>query len=155
MKVRTVNLRWNDINMSNLDLNKLIVHYEQSNKAEGKSSDTVTWYSEMLMSFVRYLESTNRRPILTEFNVTNVREFIIQEQSRPISDYTVQGKVRALKAFSSWLLSEGYTSDNLLANIKLPKVSEKLIEPLTKDEIEIKLGNYPLTTCISCAIIYS
>jgi site-specific recombinase XerD len=136
MKVRTVNLRWNDINMSELDLHKLILHYEQSNKAEGKSPATVTWYSEMLGGFVKFLEFTGRGPILSGLNVLTVREFIIHEQARLVSDYTVQGKVRTLKAFSSWLMREGYTSDNVLANVRLTKVTEKLIEPITNDEIE-------------------
>ena len=49
----------------------------------------------------------------------------------------VQGKVRALKVFSSWLYNEGYTPKNLPASIKLPKVLIKLIETLTQDEIEV------------------
>lgn len=73
---------------------------------------------------------------LAEFNVENVREFIIHEQSREVSPYTVQARVRALKAFSSWLFTEGYTSDNLLARIKLPTAPIKMIEPLTTDEID-------------------
>ena len=52
------------------------------------------------------------------------------------SPYTVQGKVRALKAFSSWLFAEGYIPHNLLANVKLPKVPTKLIEPLSPGEID-------------------
>jgi site-specific recombinase XerD len=136
MKVKTINLRWDDIDMSELDLHKLIVHYGQSNKAEGKSPATVIWYAEMLGDFLKFLESTCRRLILNELDAKNVREFIIHERERLVSDYTVQGKVRALKAFSSWLMREGYTPDNVLVNVRLPKVSEKLIEPLTNDEIE-------------------
>ncbi len=43
--------------MSELDLHKFVVHFAQSNKAEGKSPVTVTWYSEMLDDFVGFLES--------------------------------------------------------------------------------------------------
>ena len=135
MKVKTNNLRWSDINMSELDLLKLVVHFAQSNRAEGKSPTTVTWYSDMLNSFIKFLETTGRRTVLSEFNVINVREFIIHEQGRSVSPFTVQGKVRALKAFSSWIMTEGYTSDNLLVNTRLPKVPENIIEPLTTGEI--------------------
>jgi len=41
MRVEKVTLNWGDINMANLELEKLILHFEQSNKAEGKSSKTV------------------------------------------------------------------------------------------------------------------
>jgi hypothetical protein len=62
-----------------------------------------------------------------------------------MSPYTVQGKARALKAFSSWLLREGYVSTNLLSNYKLPKVPVILIEPLTVEvpskSVEIDNGS--------------
>ena len=44
MTVTKVNTHWGDINMAELELGKLILHFEQSNKAEGKSPKTVTWY---------------------------------------------------------------------------------------------------------------
>lgn len=132
--------------MANLDLGKLISHFAQSNKAEGKSPKTVSWYTEMLSDFARFQREVGATGILSEFNLPNVRDFIVHEQDRPVSPYTVQGKARALKAFSSWLYAEGYTTDNLLAGLKLPKVPIKMIEPLTAAEIEqlISVQN-PLT----------
>ena len=56
MKMGRVNLKWQDIEMAKLDLRKLILHFEQSNKADGKSPKTVSWYSEMLSSFVKFLK---------------------------------------------------------------------------------------------------
>jgi integrase/recombinase XerC/integrase/recombinase XerD len=47
----------------------------------------------------------------------------------------VQARIRALKAFSSWLLTEQYTDENILANLKMPKAPVRLIQPLTPDEI--------------------
>ena len=37
--------------MAELDIDKLILHFEQSNKAEGKSPKTITWYTEMIAGF--------------------------------------------------------------------------------------------------------
>jgi len=87
--------------MAELELEKLILHFEQSNKAEGKSPKTITWYTEMIAGFTKFLTGTGKRPVLAEFNILAVREFIIHEQERGLSPYTVQGKVRALKAFAS------------------------------------------------------
>ncbi len=56
MKTGRLNLKWQDIDMAKLDLGKLILHFEQSNKAEGKSPKTVSQYSEMLGVFVKFLE---------------------------------------------------------------------------------------------------
>jgi site-specific recombinase XerD len=121
LRIRHRNLRWTDINMADLELDKLILHFAQSNKAEGKSSRTIAWYSEMLKDFGRFLESTGFKVVLSRFDIETVRDFVVHEQERGISPYTVQGKVRALKAFSSWLFREGYLDSNALAQVKLPK----------------------------------
>jgi hypothetical protein len=87
MRVRTRNLRWNEINMAELDLKKLIFHFEQSNKADGKSTKTISWYNEMLTNFVDYLKPIDRDTVLGELNITTVREYIIQITYYLISSY--------------------------------------------------------------------
>ena len=89
----------------------------------------------MCDGFTKFLLLTGQAAILSNFNATIVREFIIHEQGRGLSPFTIQAKVRALKAFSSWLQSEGYSGDNLLSNIKVPKAPSKMIHPLTEEEI--------------------
>ena len=133
--------------MADIELSKLITQYAHSNKAEGKSPKTILWYSEMLQGFNLFMESNGLNSILSELNIETVREFVVHEQERGLSPFSVQGKARALKAFSSWLQREGYSNDNLLINLKLPKVPVNLIEPLTNAEIELLVGHYnPLTT---------
>ena len=133
--------------MTELELEKLILHLEQSNRAEGKSPKTVSWYEEMLSVFTRYLESSGIIPILANFNLESVRAFIVYEQNRGLSPYTVQARVRAMKAFSSWLFSEQYTGENMLANLKMPKAPVRMIEPLTTKEIDRLIGaQNPLTS---------
>ena len=153
---RRRNLQWGDLDMAELELEKLILHFALSNKAEGKSPKTISWYSEMLTGFVRFLTSTGKRPVLAEFNIALVRELIIHEQERGLSPYTLQGKVRALKAFASWLFNEGYTTDHVLYSLKMPKAPLNLIEPLTTAEIDqlVKIQN-PLTAlgCRNNAIL--
>jgi len=129
------NFGWTDIDMSAVELGKLLKHYTQCLKSEGKSPKTITWYGEMLSIFLRYLESSGISPVLVNFNLVNVRDFVVYEQNRKLSPYTVQARVRALKAFSSWLLNEQYTEENILANLKMPKAPVRMVEPLTPDEI--------------------
>ena len=153
---RRRNLHWGDLDMAELELDKLILHFAQSNKAEGKSPKTISWYLEMLTDFARFLASMGKRPVLAEFNISAAREFVIHEQERELSPYTVQGKVRALKVFASWLFNESYTADHVLYNLKLPKAPVNLIEPLTTVEIDqlVKYPN-PLTSlgCRNIAIL--
>lgn len=146
MDVTKVGPKSGGIQATELDLVKLISHFAYCNKAEGKTSKTVAWYSEMLFDFVKFLRSAGRRAILAELDAAAVREFIITEQARQLSPYTVQGKVRALKAFSSWLRAEGYVMESPLANVKLPRVPQKIVEILTAEEIDRLLSaQNPLT----------
>ena len=46
----------------------------------------------------------------------------------------IQGFVRALRAFASWLHADGYTEANVLKLIKPPKVQQKVVQTLTDDE---------------------
>jgi len=150
VNARARNLTWGDINMPDLDLVKLISHFLYTKKAEGRSPKTISWYEEMLLDFVRFLRSTDRQAVLAEFNAATVREFIVHEQGRDLSPFTVQAKVRALKSLASWLLSEGYTADNLLATVKLPKVPIMLVEPLTDGEINALISAQNPLTAIGC-----
>lgn len=150
VKVHRYNLKWSDIDMTNLDLIKLISHFAYSKKAEGKSPKTISWYYEMLLDCVRFLRSMGREAVITELNSATVREFIVHEQDRSLSPYTVQAKVRALKGFASWLCAEGYTDDNLLANVKLPKVPTRIVEPLTLPEIDCLIGGQNPLTSLGC-----
>jgi len=146
MKVKSIK-NWLGINMKGLDLAKLITHFAQSNKAEGKSPKTVSWYSDMLLDFINYLRKACKHDTLSEFSIRNIRDYIVHEQGRGMSPYTVQAKVRALKAFCSWLFKEGYTSDNILASIKLPKAPAKIVDTLSPDEIESLIDSQnPLTS---------
>ena len=136
LKSKKVNLRRSENKMLELELSKLILHFAQCNKSEAKSPRTVSWYTEALTVYTSFLESIGKKPVLGEFSVASVREFIIAQQTKGLSPFTIQGRVRALKAFSSWLFREGYIEQNTLTSIKLPKVPVKIIEPLTSARID-------------------
>jgi site-specific recombinase XerD len=131
-------------------LGDLIGLYELSNQAEGKSPKTTSWYTEMLQAYSTYLSVNHHTCDLAAFEIDAVRSYILYLKKKPkfqghvcsssqstlLSPRTVQGHVRALKAFSSWLYIEGYTIENRLQNLKLPKAPSTIIEPLTPGEIE-------------------
>lgn len=108
--------------MADLELGKLISHFALSNRSEGKSPKTEAWYTEMLTDYDKWLGAKGNKATLAALDLETVREFIIHEQERGLSPYTVQAHVRVLKVFSSWLFTEGYMPDNVLAGLKLPKV---------------------------------
>jgi len=135
---------------TSLGLRELIAWYQISNQADGKSPRTIDWYTEMLMAFLRYVKVELKCNDLSAFSIENVRSYIIHLQNKPkfqghpftpqqnklLSPRTIQGHARSLKAFASWLFAEGYTDQNILANLKLPKAPSKIMEPLTPQEIK-------------------
>ncbi|MBA7624382.1 Tyrosine recombinase XerD [subsurface metagenome] len=130
-------------------LAKLSSHFEMSNLADGKSESTISWYRDILKLFLRYLKENRHSSSIEEFNIENARNYVLylrnrskfskytnaQIQHSGLSPQTVRGHIRGLKVFSSWLYREGYTNDNRLLNLKIPKAPVKLIEPLTDSEI--------------------
>ena len=146
LKTKRNKLNWTDIDMAEINLDKLVQHFCQCMKAEGKSPATITWYSEMIKCFVSFLEANDKEPVLGQFTLESARDFVIHEQQRQISPYTVQARARSLKGFSSWLFGEGYLVENVLALLKIPKAPIKLIEPLTTEEIDLLVSiQNPLT----------
>lgn len=128
----------------------LILRYELSNRAEGKSAKTITWYSDILYSFSSYFKENGYSGDISDFTIERARDYILflkqkprfeghpytPAQSKLLSPKTVQCHARALKAYSSWLYTDGYTSENRLKNLKLPKAPVAVIEPLTPEEIK-------------------
>ncbi len=146
MKVGNKNLKWADIKMTEMDLNKLVLHFSQCMRAEGKSPKTISWYGEMISAFIGFLKNSGRAPILAELRLENARDFVISEQNRKLSPHTIQARVRSLKGFSSWLFGESYILENVLANLKIPKVPIKFIIPLIVEEIDrLVIVQNPLT----------
>lgn len=133
-----------------LTIDELISRYALSNQADGKSLKTIAWYRDILNQFSAYLK-TERYPChLSAISLDIVRGYVLYLRHKPkfkghpftptqadyLSPRTVQCHVRALKAFSSWLYAEGYTPENRLKNLKIPKAPVAVVEPLTPEEIK-------------------
>ena len=131
-----------------IPLDRAARHFEAYNRSEGKSPKTVIWYSRVLRYFGDYLKEHNLPDQLENLDVEVVREVILYLQSRKkwpdrqchvaeqnLRAITVQTYVRALRSFFAWLHREGYTQENILANLRPPKAPQRLAEVLTDDEV--------------------
>ena len=137
------------IKKRNPDLGTLISSYRLCNSADGKSPRTIEWYDSMLHAYSKYVKQTFGQNGLENLSRDSVRSYILYLRQRPrfqdhpqtratdqpLSPKTVQGHVRTLKAFATWLYMEGHTKENVLSALKLPKAPDKIIEPLSKTEI--------------------
>jgi len=142
MVVKRRNLRWETMDKSNFDLSVLMRHFEVHNRTEGKSARTVGWYNEVLGLLYRWLQEQSIPTILDSIDEMVIREFIMDLQGRPgikgkaMSSHSIYNRVNALRSFFSWLHDQGYTTEHVLRDLKQPKTSELIVEPLTQGEVE-------------------
>jgi site-specific recombinase XerD len=134
-------------------LRELIEQYRVSNAVEGKSPKTVGWYTALLTAFRAYLDRSGLPDELLVFTLSTARSYVLDLQQRNrlsrytgsaparLSPKTVQCHVRTLKAFSSWLFREGLTSENHLANLKIPRAPSKMFDPLAPAETNKVFGS--------------
>lgn len=145
MKTRK-NLRWEQMQKGNIELERLIQHFEVFNRSEGKSPKTVKWYSDVLNLFLNWLESENRSTRLADLGENEIRSFILYLQGRkihgkPLSTHTIANRVRGIRGFFSWLAAKGYTEDHVAKDVRLPKTTDIIIEVLTVEEIDLLFSN--------------
>jgi integrase/recombinase XerC/integrase/recombinase XerD len=148
MMVRAKNRRWHELQKDGISLDRLAQHFEAYNRSEGKSPRTVECYSRVLKYFGDYLRDHNLPSSLGHLNIQVVRDFILYLQTREkwhdhpytkprgnLASASVQNYVRSLRPFFSWLHREGYTEDNILAQLRPPRTPQKLVEILTDAEV--------------------
>lgn len=138
----------------NLLLADLAASFRLFNKTTGKSPRTADWYDTRLDLFGRFIGTDAR---LRDLTVERVREYVVHLQERTdrhpnnprmhpreggLSSAYIQGFVRALRAFSSWLFAEGYTESNRLQGLKPPKIQKKVIPVLSDDEMRRLLAMF-------------
>ncbi|MBA7645278.1 Tyrosine recombinase XerD [subsurface metagenome] len=128
-----------------LELGDLIQAFKLSCQTEGKSPKTIEWYTSFLLRFLKFLGQSKLPTQIDQIERTHIRRFILylQQEARtphtnnPLSGATVQGYVRALKAFSAWAEREEYTPTNLMAKIPIPKAETKVITTFSNEQIQL------------------
>ena len=92
--------------------------------------------------FRKWLAANGLSTAMSEASELTVRQFILELQQRPgrknrlMSSHSVANRVRALRAFFSWLARKGYIEANPLADLRPPKTTDQVVEPLTNPEID-------------------
>ncbi len=149
MVMKVQNKRWQEVEKGHLQLERLSQHYTAYNRSEGKSQRTVEGYSSVIAYLCKYLKQNGGSTKLADIDILVIRDFVLHLQDKARWDNhpsmsthggkleasTINNYVRALRAFFSWLHREGYTPEHILANLKPPKVPQKLVKVLTNDEI--------------------
>jgi site-specific recombinase XerD len=140
--------RWERMERETLTLERIAELHAAAYRAENKSERTVEWHTEVLTRYATWVQAElGEAPCLASFTLDQVRAYIAHlrlqtcwmtravmpeaARSRPLSDGTVSWHVRGLRAIASWLQSEGYTAENVLARLKPPKVADYDVDILS------------------------
>jgi site-specific recombinase XerD len=139
--------------------------YEAQLRSERKSPNTLDHYLGALGRFTRWFELENGEPpTLADYGRDNVRLFLGDlanhskwedcnlrgRQRGPLSSATVHGIVRALKTFGAWLEREEHLDSHPLLTLRLPKLDEKQLQPLTEDEERALISAYDDNSPTGC-----
>ena len=131
------------MNNNVLDMANLIEGFVLTCQTEGKSPKTIEWYTGFLTRFRQFLESRGFPADVRQIDKNHLKAFIhyLQTEARVpradahLSGATVQGYVRTLKAYFSWLEREDYIPANPMAKIPIPKAASKVINTFTTEQI--------------------
>ena len=142
------------MNSLNASPDSLLIQYRLSLETSNKSPKTIKWYLDILYRFFNFLELNNLMKPIDELGKEALEAYIIhrktakkwpnnpyikEENKGGLSPYSIQGDVRAIKVFWSWLLYQGCIENNALAKFPLPKAPKTLIKTLTIEQIKLLL----------------
>jgi len=154
-KVRSIKVR-----RSHISPGTLLDEYRVCLGVLNRSPKTISWYLEILKRYFAFLEMGKLLRPINEISKKELSAYVVHLQSSTrwadkrgtdgdkgkLSAYSVQGHVRALRAFWSWLLREGYIKENPLADFPLPKVPKNMIRTISMDEFRIVLDSIDRST---------
>jgi len=133
-----------------LNIEDLLAAYRRHLEAANRSPKTISWYAEILHRFFGFLRVNDLTQSVQDIGREEVRTYIsylqgarkwpnspyIRAAGGGLSPYSVQGHVRAIKAFWGWLMQEEYILENPLTRLPLPKVPQSLIRTLSTDQLK-------------------
>jgi len=141
--------------VSSCSWDDILCEYEVDLKSRNLSQKTIDWYRYVLNRFADFLAEKHIEKPIADIGTHEVKAYTVYLQSQAqrwpksphilkkgsLSPHSVQGHVRALKAFWSFLYSEGFVARNPLARYPLPKVPQNDIAILKLEDIQKLLMN--------------
>ena len=114
--------------------------FQLHNRAEMKSDDTIRWYEYAIGQLMASPEGLPDETLTGEITEHRLRIYCASLRDRrykgkSLSSSTINGHVRSIRAFCSWLFRNGYTNMHLLKDFQPPRVTTHAIEVLSEDEI--------------------
>ena len=106
----------------------MIQNFLIDQKLRGNSEKTISFYEATLGYFSDFIQDK-------EISLDVCRQYQFSLMERDLDSVSIQSYIRALRAFLSWLYSEGHISEDITKKFKLPKAESKVIDILSDEEI--------------------
>jgi site-specific recombinase XerD len=116
------------------DLAALLPSWQLSLRAERKSPATIASYTEGVLAFLRWAESTHSEPELTK---TSVQAFTAWLLDNGASAATARVRHMAMRRYAAWLADEGEIDSNPLLGVKPPQLDNKVVDALSDDQLRL------------------
>jgi site-specific recombinase XerC len=120
-------------------LERLLVSWDLSLRASGKSAKTVQTYLEGTRQLVEHLEAKGMPTSAAGVRREHIESFIVSLREAGRSPATVSNRYRALQAFWGWLVEEGEVTESPMRNMSAPAVPEVPIPVLDDDALRCLL----------------
>ncbi len=146
--------------VTDLSLTKLLEGYRLSAQSEGKSPNTIAIVAASVRYLDGFLTANNLSSDVADIGVEELRRFTIYLQERPrfahhpitppqnghLSGHTINGYMRALQGFWSWLEREGFIRENPFITLRIPKPPQKIIPIFTEGQLLQLFGAVNITS---------
>ena len=130
-------------------LSALTEGYRLSARSEGRSPNTIAIVEASVRYLGEFLDSEGLSTDVREIGATGIRRFIVCLRERPrfanhrftkpqtghLSGHTINGYMRALQGFWSWLEEEEFIDKNPFATIRIPKAPIKVTPTFNEDQL--------------------
>jgi site-specific recombinase XerD len=111
----------------------LLPSWQLALRAERKSPNTITSYSEGVLGFLRWCADTGTAPELSRTAVQAFTAALLDAGAEPA---TARSRHMALRRFGAWLADEGELDTNPLLGVKPPKLDAKVTAALSDDQLQ-------------------
>ena len=130
-------------------LEKLLSGYRLSSLSEGKSRATIAIVESSVHYLGEFLADNDLATDVANIGINELRRFIVYLKEQPrfahhrftqpqdghLSGHTINGYMRALQSFWSWLEREDLIPENPFTNMKIPKAPKKIIPIFTEEQL--------------------
>ena len=128
---------------------KLLDGYRLSSLSEGKSPSTISIVESSVRYLLEFMVSNELAADIAKIGTNELRRFIVYLKEQPrfahhrftrpqdghLSGHTINGYMRALQSFWSWLEKEELITENPFAKMKIPKAPKKIIPTFTEEQL--------------------